>query len=57
MPSGAKAAIKQNVAKSTIQHVGNPRKTSVISGAATALRGGVGPVKQDFPRLPSKVNA
>lgn len=46
MAAGAAATIRAHKARCRVAHP-KPRSYSSVSGNATALRGGVGPVRQD----------
>lgn len=47
MASGAAATIRQNVSRSKIQRLGKPGTNRSTDHAATAIRGGTGPVRRD----------
>lgn len=47
MAAGAAATIRQNVSRSKIQRLGKPATKRASLQEATAMRGGVGPVRRD----------
>lgn len=47
MAKGAKEAIAANVRASRVAHPSGPATKRVVSGNATAARGGNGPVRRD----------